>query len=58
MQINNTSRLTDTLERELLAHAIEEQFRPHPIRAVGKLFNGLVSFTAAARAKTKIGQMI
>lgn len=58
MQINNTSRLTDTLEREILAHAMESQFHPHPIRAVGKLINRLVSFTAQARAKTKMGQMI
>ena len=58
MQINNTSRLTDTLERELLTHAIEEQSRSHPIRSLGKLFNGLVSFTASARANNKLSQMV
>jgi len=58
MKITNTTRMTDTLERELLAHAMEEQFRPHPLRAVGKLFNGLVSFRAVAHAKTSMGQMI
>ncbi len=58
MKITNTTRLTDNLERELLAHAMEEQFRPHPLRAVGKLFNGLVKFTSSARAKTSMGQMI
>jgi hypothetical protein len=58
MQINNTSRLTDTLERELLANAMEEQSRPHPIRSLSKLFNELVSFTEMARAKTKMSQMV
>jgi hypothetical protein len=58
MQINNTSRLTDTLERELLAHAMQEQSSSHPIRSLGKLFNELASFTASARAKAKINQMV
>jgi hypothetical protein len=29
-----TIRLTDDIERELVLHAIEEQFRPHPLRAL------------------------
>ena len=58
MKITHTTRLTDNLERELLAHAMEEQFRPRPLRAVSKLFNGLIKFTTSARAKTTMGQMI
>lgn len=27
-------RLTDELERQLMLQAIEEQFRPHPVRAL------------------------
>lgn len=50
MKINNTARLTDSLERELLAKAMEDQFRPHPFRAVGKVVRGLVAFTSSARA--------
>ena len=32
--LNNTIRLTDELERQLMLQAIEEQFRPHPMRAL------------------------
>ena len=53
MKINNTARLTDSLERELLAKAMEDQFRPHPFRAVGKVMRGLVAFTNSARAKAR-----
>ena len=53
MITNNTTRLTDSLERELLAKAMEDQFRPHPLRAVGKVMRGLVAFTSAARANAR-----
>ena len=53
MEINNTARLTDSLERELLAKAMEDQFRPHPFRAVGKVMRGLVAFTNSARANAR-----
>jgi hypothetical protein len=33
----NFIRLTDELERQLMRQAIEEQFRPRPLRALGKL---------------------
>ena len=58
MQNFKTIRLTDSLEREFLAHAAQEQYRPHPIRAFGKVFNELASFIATARAKTSISQMV
>ncbi|OZI66095.1 hypothetical protein CAL27_10920 [Bordetella genomosp. 1] len=39
IDLNNTTRLTDELERQLMLQAMEEQFRPHPMRALG---NGLL----------------
>ncbi|MEJ2894877.1 hypothetical protein [Bordetella avium] len=43
----NTTRLTDELERQLMLQAMEEQFRPHPVRAMAnglrKLSHGLKS---------------
>ena len=43
--LNNTIRLTDELERQLMLQAIEEQFRPHPMRALAaglrKLAHGI-----------------
>ena len=53
MKINNTARLTDSLERELLAKAMEDQFRPHPFRAVGRVVRSLMAFTHSARAQAK-----
>jgi hypothetical protein len=53
MKINNTARLTDSLERELLAKAMENQFRPHLFRAVGKVVRSLISFTSSARAQAR-----
>ncbi|ARP80910.1 hypothetical protein CAL12_08690 [Bordetella genomosp. 8] len=42
-------RLTDELERELMRQAIEEQFRPRPLRALGKMISKLGrSFRAPA----------
>ncbi|AKQ56548.1 hypothetical protein [Bordetella hinzii] len=34
INLNNTTRLTDELERQLMLQAMEEQFRPHPLRAL------------------------
>ncbi|WP_083228694.1 hypothetical protein [Bordetella sp. H567] len=34
-------RLTDELERQLMRQAIEEQFRPRPLRALGRLISKL-----------------
>ena len=57
MKTNNTVRLTDSLERELLAKAMEDQFRPHPFRVVGKVVRSLVSFTNSARANARHNSM-
>jgi hypothetical protein len=37
LNINSDTRLTDELERELMMQAIQEQFRPHPLRALKSL---------------------
>jgi hypothetical protein len=37
----NYIRLTDELERQLMRQAIEDQFRPRPLRALGKMLNKL-----------------
>jgi hypothetical protein len=58
MTYNTSTRLTDALERDLLAKAIENQFRFRPLRAVSKFVNGIASFTAAARAKTNARDMV
>jgi hypothetical protein len=34
---HDSLRLTDELERQLMRQAIEEQFRPRPLRALGKM---------------------
>lgn len=57
MKFNNTARLTDSLERELLAKAMQDQFRPHLFRAVGKVVRNLISFTNSARAHARHNSM-
>lgn len=42
--LNSTTRLTDALERELLARAIEEQHEYHPDKALKALFTKAVSY--------------
>jgi hypothetical protein len=53
MKNNNSVRLTDSLERELLAKAMEDQFRPHLFRTFGKVVRGIVTFTSSARANAR-----
>jgi hypothetical protein len=52
---NNTIRLTDELERQLMLQAIEEQFRPHPMRALAaglrKLAHGIKALAGKTSAK-------
>ena len=47
---DNTFVLTDELERQLMREAMEEQFRPHPLRA---LISGLRKLVRAAQAAGK-----
>jgi len=50
INVNPTVRLTDELERQLMLQAIEEQFRPRPLRALAsglrKLGKGVKSLVA------------
>jgi hypothetical protein len=57
MSYNSSTRLTDALERDLLAKAMQDQFRFRPLRAVSKLVLGIASFAAAARAQTNARDM-
>lgn len=47
---HNYTRLTDELERRLMLEAIEEQFRPHPLRALAR---GIHKLAAALRLASK-----
>lgn len=58
MTYNTSTRLTDSLERDLLAKAMEDQFRFRPLRTVGKIVFGIAAFTAAARAQTSARDMV
>lgn len=58
MTVTTSTRLTDALERDLLAKAMEDQFRFRPLRAVSKLVVGIASFAAAARAQTSARDMV
>ena len=50
--LGSESRMTDSLERDLLAMAIEDQFQPHPLRALGNLINRMASLAAAIRSRS------
>lgn len=58
MTYNTSTRLTDSLERDLLAKAMEDQFRFRPLRAVSKIVFGIASFAASARAQTNARDMV
>lgn len=47
-----TIRLTDDLEHEMVLHAIEEQFRPHPLRALMAWMRKLVRPARSCTSKT------
>lgn len=57
INVNPTVRLTDELERQLMLQAIEEQFRPRPMRALAsglrKLGRGIKSLVAREAAGAK-----
>jgi hypothetical protein len=58
MTDKTSTRLTDALERDLLAKAMENQFRFRPLRAVGTFFNDIASFVATARTQTSVRDMV
>lgn len=51
----NTFRLTDELERQLMLQAMEDQFRPRPMRALAaglrKLADGIKSVAGKSSSK-------
>ena len=58
MTDKTSTRLTDALERDLLAKAMENQFRFRPLRAVGTFLNDIASFVATARTQTSVRDMV
>ncbi len=58
MQTTNTVRLTDALERDLLAKAMGQQFRFRPLASVGKLVSSTAAFIALARSQTNMRDMV
>ena len=58
MQTTNTVRLTDALERDLLAKAMGQQVRVRPLRSVGKLVSSTAAVIALARSQTNMRDMV
>lgn len=54
----NGTRMTDSLERDLLAKAMQTQFRFQPLQSVTKLVLAISSFADAARAQTNARDMV
>lgn len=61
MNIDSNTRLTDELERRLLAHAFEEHDRLQPLRFFKRLVGALTEMSrdlVAARAKCTDTQLV
>ena len=52
IELSSSARLTASLERDLLAQAMEEQHQPHPLVALAALFKKVVAFAKSIRATT------
>jgi hypothetical protein len=50
IHLTSNTRLTDELERQLMMQAIEEQFRPRPLRALKRLLGKLKVAAPQTRA--------
>jgi len=50
IRLTQDTRLTDELERELMAQAIEEQFRFRPLKALTQLLSKLKAKAPQAQA--------
>jgi predicted transcriptional regulator len=57
MTTHTSTRLTDALERDLLAKAMESQFRFHPLRAIKNFVFSIASFINAVRTQTNARYM-
>ncbi len=52
IELSSSSRLTDSLERDLLAQAMEDQYQPHPLVALAHFAKKVVGFAKSIRATT------
>jgi|LakMenE01Jun11ns_1017448.scaffolds.fasta_scaffold9434293_1 hypothetical protein len=57
MTTHTANRLTDALERDLLAKAMESQFRFHPLSAIKNFVFSISSFVNAVRTQTNARYM-
>jgi hypothetical protein len=60
MTFNSDTRLTDTLEREILAEALNSQYNYSPIRSIQKLVSKMIKLREkglVARGNASVGQM-
>jgi hypothetical protein len=51
MTTHTSTRLTDALERDLLAKAMESQFRFHPLRAIKNFMLSIATFVNSVRTQ-------
>lgn len=57
MTTHTTTRLTDALERDLLAKAMESQFRLHPLRAIKNFVFSIATFVNSIRTQANARYM-
>ena len=61
MKFNTDTRLTDTLEREILAQVLEDQYRFSPLRSIQKLVSKAAKLREkglVARGNTAVATMM
>ena len=51
IELSSSSRLTDSLERDLLAQAMEDQYQPHPLVALAHFAKKVVGFAKSRAMK-------
>jgi hypothetical protein len=57
MTTYTANRLTDALERDLLAKAMESQFRFHPLRAIKNFMLSIATFVNSVRTQANARYM-
>lgn len=57
MTTHTANRLTDALERDLLAKAMESQFRFQPLRAITNFVFSIASFVNSVRTQANARYM-
>ena len=61
MTFNSDTRLTDTLEREILAQALDNQYNYSPMRSIQNLVSKLIKLREkglVARGNESVSQML